>query len=136
MSTGHTCLRCSSVHMRHLINIIMQHLVLVCKKPQHCHVLPLMHRHMDRHVSFAAGKGSFAGDLSSLTDVFVKANGRLHDLKKQQTDLEAKLGNDYGLEEAFGALVDRCYEAQVWDCLRLNPVMQTVQPLHDKEHPW
>ena len=45
----------------------------------------------------------------------MKANGRLNDLKKQQTDLEAKLGNDYGLEEALGALVDKCYEAQVWD---------------------
>ena len=45
----------------------------------------------------------------------MKANGRLQELKKQQTDLEAKLGNDYGLEEAFGALVDKCYEVQVWD---------------------
>lgn len=39
----------------------------------------------------------------------------MQELKKQQTDLEAKLGNDYGLEEAFGALVDKCYEVQVWD---------------------
>ena len=44
----------------------------------------------------------------------MKANGRLHELKQQQTALEAKLGNDYGLEEALGALVDKCYEAQVW----------------------
>lgn len=64
----------------------------------------------------AAGKGALGGDLKSLTDVFVKADGRLHELKKQQTDLEGKLGYDYGLEEAFGALVDKCYEAQVWDC--------------------
>ena len=51
--------------------------------------------------------------MSSLTDAFVKANGRLHDLNKQKTDLEAKMSNDYGLEEAFGALVDKCYDAQV-----------------------
>ncbi|KAL3130419.1 hypothetical protein ABBQ38_008242 [Trebouxia sp. C0009 RCD-2024] len=61
----------------------------------------------------STGKGALGGDLKSLTDVFVKADGRLHELKKQQTDLEGKLGYDYGLEEAFGALVDKCYEAQV-----------------------
>ncbi len=53
------------------------------------------------------------GDLTILSDKFVKANGRLHDLKKQQTDLEGKLADDYGLEGAFGALVDKCYDAQV-----------------------
>lgn len=53
------------------------------------------------------------GDLTTLSDRFVKANGRLHDLKKQQTELEAKLAQDYGLEGAFGALVDKCYDAQV-----------------------
>ena len=63
----------------------------------------------------AAGQGTSGGDLKPLTDAFVKANGRLHDLKKQQTDLEGKLGHDYGPEEAFGALVDKCYEAQVWE---------------------
>lgn len=64
-----------------------------------------------------AGKGALGGDLQPLTDAFVKANGHLHDLKKQQTDLEGKLGHDYGLEGAFGALVDKCYDAQVWELL-------------------
>lgn len=59
------------------------------------------------------GKDVSPGDLTTLSDRFVKANGRLHDLKKQQTDLEAKLAHDYGLEGAFGALVDECYDAQV-----------------------
>lgn len=59
------------------------------------------------------GKDATSGDLTALTDKFVKANGRLHELQKQQTELQAKLANDYGLEEAFGALVDKCYEAQV-----------------------
>jgi len=62
------------------------------------------------------------GDLTTLSDRFVKANGRLHDLKKQQTDLEAKLAHDYGLEGAFGALVDKCYDAQV------NPKPYTLNP--------
>lgn len=51
--------------------------------------------------------------MTTLSDKFVKANGRLHDLKKQQIDLEGKLADDYGLEGAFGALVDKCYDAQV-----------------------
>ena len=59
-----------------------------------------------------AGESVTPGDLTALTDKYVKANGRLHELKKQQTELEAKLANDYGLEEAFGALVDKCYDAQ------------------------
>lgn len=63
----------------------------------------------------AAGKAASSGDLKSLTGAIVKADGRLHELKKQQTDLEGKLGHDYGLEGAFGALVDKCYEAQVRD---------------------
>ena len=60
-----------------------------------------------------AGKEVSPGDLTTLSDKFVKANGRLHDLKKQQTELEGKLADDYGLEGAFGALVDKCYDAQV-----------------------
>jgi len=68
-----------------------------------------------------AGKDVSPGDLTTLTDKFVKANGRLHDLKKQQTDLEAKLAHDYGLEGAFGALVDKCYDAQV-HCLQTFPM--------------
>ena len=60
-----------------------------------------------------AGKEVSPGDLTTLSDKFVKANGRLHDLKKQQGELEGKLGDDYGLEGAFGALVDKCYDAQV-----------------------
>ena len=69
------------------------------------------------------GKDATSGDLTALTDKFVKANGRLHELQKQQTELQAKLANDYGLEEAFGALVDKCYEAQVPKTLKFEPQM-------------
>lgn len=79
-------------------------------------MLHRLHTHTSRQTRvFTAGKGAFSGDLTSTRDTFVKANGRLHELEKQQTDLEAKLGNDYGLEEALGALVDKCYEVQVLD---------------------
>ena len=54
------------------------------------------------------------GDLTPAMDIFFRANGDLHELKTQQTDLEAKLGNDCGLEEALAALVDKGLAAQVW----------------------
>ena len=80
---------------------------------------------MNEQMSEYAGKDVSPGDLTTLSDRFVKANGRLHDLKKQQGELEAKLAHDYGLEGAFGALVDKCYDAQA----NLNPKPLTHLPL-------
>ena len=85
-------------------------------KARQCHAALTPHTHLDRQSNCVddAGKGALGGDLTARRDTFTRANGRLTELKTQQTDLEAKLGNDYGLEEALGALVDKCFEAQVW----------------------
>ena len=68
---------------------------------------------LTRCMQMYVGKQAKIADLTALNDKFVKANGRLHDLQNQQRDLETKLAHDYGLEEAFGALVDKCYDTQV-----------------------
>ena len=81
-----------------------------------------MQRGQRQTPDFSAGKAVSPSDLTALTDKFTKANGRLHDLNKQQTELEAKLANDYGLEGAFGALVDKCFDAQVSLCMDGGPV--------------
>lgn len=75
-------------------------------KARQCLAALTPHTHLDRSADsvVAASNGALGGDLTSTTDTHTKANVCLSELKTQQTHLEAKLGNDYGLEEPLGPL--------------------------------
>jgi hypothetical protein len=58
----------------------------------------------------AGGKKIAMSGRQAVKDSYYKKNGRLTELTRRKTDLEGKLNADFGPDDAFLTLADRCAE--------------------------